>query len=256
MPNGIARIPRFKEPEPEPPVWTLLRALEDENLFKPFLKNPETWKAWFAFLAALFALPMDEKQLELYKQCTGRTQPPSQPHNEAWLVCGRRGGKSFTLALIAVFASTFRDYRPFLTAGEKATVLIIATDRKQSRVIFRYIRSLLLETPMLSRMVIRETADSFELDNSVVIEIHTANFRSVRGYTIAVALLDEIAFWYSDADSASPDTEILAALRPAMATIPGCAGVPCCWLHRAPTPGAVRSGTIGAGTTERTTIQS
>ena len=38
-------------------------------------------------------------------------------------------------------------------------------------------------------------------------------------HTVIAALLDEVAFWRSD-DSASPDTEIVAALRPAMSTIP------------------------------------
>jgi hypothetical protein len=47
-----------------------------------------------------------------------------------------------------------------------------------------------------------------------------ASFRSTRGYTLIAALLDEVAFWRSD-ESANPDKEILAALRPAMATIPG-----------------------------------
>jgi hypothetical protein len=42
----------------------------------------------------------------------------------------------------------------------------------------------------------------------------------VRGYTLAAALCDELAFWQTD-DSANPDYEILDALRPAMATIPG-----------------------------------
>ena len=35
------------------------------------------------------------------------------------------------------------------------------------------------------------------------------------------ALLDECAFWHSDEGGASPDTEILNAIRPATATIPG-----------------------------------
>jgi hypothetical protein len=43
--------------------------------------------------------------------------------------------------------------------------------------------------------------------------------RSVRGYTVVAALLDELAFWRSD-ESANPDTEIISAIRPAMATIP------------------------------------
>jgi hypothetical protein len=54
----------------------------------------------------------------------------------------------------------------------------------------------------------------------VVIEVHTASFRSTRGYALIAGLLDELAFWPGD-DSAEPDYEVLSALRPGMATIPG-----------------------------------
>jgi hypothetical protein len=69
-------------------------------------------------------------------------------------------------------------------------------------------------------MIERRTADSIDLTNGVTIEVHTANFRSVRGYTVVGAVLDEIAFWRSE-DSANPDHEIVGALRPAMSTIVG-----------------------------------
>jgi hypothetical protein len=42
---------------------------------------------------------------------------------------------------------------------------------------------------------------------------------AVRGRTVAAALLDEVAFWRSE-ESANPDAEVLAALRPSMLTIP------------------------------------
>ena len=58
-----------------------------------------------------------------------------------------------------------------------------------------------------------------ELSNCLIIEVHTGSYRAVRGYTVVAALCDESAFWRSD-ESANPDKEILAALRPAMATIP------------------------------------
>ena len=35
------------------------------------------------------------------------------------------------------------------------------------------------------------------------------------------SLNDEIAFWRTDEDTANPDSEIIGALRPAMATVPG-----------------------------------
>ena len=173
---------------------------------------------------------------------TGHTDAPNEPATEAWLAIGRRGGKSFVLALIAVFLACFRNYRQYLQPGERATVIVIAADRRQARTIFRYCRGLLTRVPMLSRMIERETADCFDLTNDVSIEIGTASFRSSRGYTIAAALCDEIAFWMTD-DSANPDYEILDALRPGMATIPGamllCASSPYARRGALTTPHAV-----------------
>jgi len=98
--------------------------------------------------------------------------------------------------------------------------MVIATDRKQARVIFRYIRALLTRVPLLASIIERKTVEAFDLSNSVSIEVQTASYRSTRGYTIVAALCDEIAFWPTD-NAAEPDYEIINALRPGMATIPG-----------------------------------
>ncbi len=119
-----------------------------------------------------------------------------------------------------MFLACFKDWRPHLGPGERATVMVIAADRKQARVIMRYVGGLLKSVPMLAQTIEGETAESVDLANRVTIEIHTASFRTTRGYTVVAALCDEIAFWRTE-DSASPDTEIIAALRPAMATVPG-----------------------------------
>jgi hypothetical protein len=54
----------------------------------------------------------------------------------------------------------------------------------------------------------------------VVIEVGTCSFRSVRGYSFAAVIADEVAFW-RDESSASPDAEVIAAIRPGLATLPG-----------------------------------
>ena len=171
-------------------------------------------------MCALFALPMDEAELATFKECTGCDTPPTTPRNEAWLICGRRAGKSFTLALIAVFLGTFKNWRPYLTSGERGYLMVVAADRRQAKVIFSYIRSLLVETPMLAGMVSRETSDEIDLDNRVSIQVTTCSYRTIRGRTIVAALCDEVAFWQSE-NSANADEEVLSAIRPAMATIPG-----------------------------------
>jgi Terminase large subunit, T4likevirus-type, N-terminal len=200
-------------------MMDILRALDDPLVFAPFFRGP-TWVAWRAFLAALFALPMTDEQLAVYRKHTGRTLPPASPHNEAWLVIGRRGGKSFVLATIAVFLACFRDWRPYLGPGELGTVMIIARDRRQARVIKRFITGMLHAVDMLKPQIEEESAETIALRNSVSIEIHTASFRSTRGYTIIAALLDEVAFWPVDDDAAEPDAEVVNAIRPGMATIP------------------------------------
>jgi hypothetical protein len=198
----------------------ILQAMADPLLFQPWFKDSKTWAAWTAFLAALFALPVTPEQLAVYRECCGRERPPTAPSTEAWLVCGRRAGKSFILALIAVYLACFREHSRYLAPGERGTVLIIAADRKQARVVFRYVRALLREVPMLAALIEREAAESFDLNNRVTIEIGTASYRTTRGYSFVAVLCDELAFWRSE-DSSSPDYEILAAVRPGMSTIPG-----------------------------------
>jgi hypothetical protein len=51
----------------------------------------------------------------------------------------------------------------------------------------------------------------------VTIEVVTRSYRSVRGRSVCVAVLDELAFWRDD-DSANPDSEVLNAVRASMAT--------------------------------------
>jgi hypothetical protein len=199
--------------------FTLLDAVDDPLLFAPWFKDKASWAAWFAFLRALFGLPLTAEQLALYRDSTGRAEAPTTPASEGWLICGRRSGKSFALALVAVYLAAFHSYRQYLAPGERGVVLVVASDRKQARVIFRYVRALLLGVPMLRKLVDRETTEAFDLSNSTSIEIMAASYRSLRGYTVIAALLDELAFWPTD-DSANPDTEIIAAIKPAMATIP------------------------------------
>jgi len=197
---------------------SILQAIDDKRLFGSALRDASTWAAWRAFLACLFALSMTDAEAALYRQCTGRSDLPLRVFAEAWLVCGRRAGKSYVLALIAVFLAAFRDYREHLRAGERAVVMVIAADRRQARVIMRYVRGL-LEIPVLAGLVISENAESIDLKHQVTIEIGTASYKTLRGYTLVAALCDELAFWPQE-DSAAPDVEILSALRPAMATIP------------------------------------
>lgn len=198
---------------------TIIKTMDDKNLFASFFDG-RPFGAWQVFLKALFALPMSDEDAAVFQRHTGRTTTPTDPAREGWLIVGRRGGKSLISAFVAVYLGCFRKYDAHLAPGEVATVMVIAADHRQARTIMRFIGGFFDTVPMLGQMVKRRTRESYELKNRVIIEVHTCSYRAVRGYTIAAAICDEVAFWRSD-ESANPDTEVINALRPALATMPG-----------------------------------
>ena len=197
----------------------ILQTMTEPDLFGPWFAGP-TWQPWRAFLSALFGLPMSEAWAALYREHTGRTEPPTTAAREGWVIVGRRGGKSRIAALVAVYLACLRDYRDVLAPGEVGTLAVIAADRRQARVVMRYIRAF-LDVPILRQLVKAESKEAIELTNRTVIEVHTASFRAVRGYTLIGVIADEIAFWSVDEAAADPDKEILNGLRPGLATTGG-----------------------------------
>lgn len=195
----------------------IVQAMQDPHLFGDTFGD-DSHSAWRALLGGFYGLPLDDSATDTFRTLTGRTEAPTEAHDELWLAVGRRGGKSHAAALIGVYEAAFKDHRDKLAPGEVATVMLIAGDRQQARTLLRYVRGM-FDHPMLKPLVRRDTADGLELVNRSAIEVHTASHRAVRGYTLSCVICDEIAFWYSD--GASPDAEVIAALRPALATLGG-----------------------------------
>jgi hypothetical protein len=200
------------------PRVTILQAMNSPKLFGPEFPSPD-WDSWRVCLAALFGLPLTPAQLELYQQCTGRQTAPTARYREAVLVVGRRGGKSRILALLAVYLACFVDQKPYLAAGEVGTIAIICPSRRQAANCLRYVIGLLEMVPALKALIETATTESVGLSCRVQIEVHTASFRVTRGFTLLAVLADESAYWPSE-DSATPDVEIIRALRPSLLTIP------------------------------------
>ena len=72
-------------------AFSILDAISDQRLFGQAFRDLKTWRAWLVFLAGLFALPMSEAEVEVWRECTGRSTLPQKPFTEGrWLVYGRR----------------------------------------------------------------------------------------------------------------------------------------------------------------------
>ena len=197
----------------------IIAALDHPHFFGGMFDAP-SWDPWKAFLHALFALPMSDEHLAIYRKHTNRTDPPLNAYRYAELICGRRGGKSRILALVACYLACCIDHRPFMVPGETLVVAVIAKDRTQARVILNYISGFIKEIPLFASLIDRETAETLSLTNGVTIEVHTASIGAPRGRTFLCILADECSFWSTDGDSANPDVEIINAVRPGLSTIP------------------------------------
>ena len=159
---------------------TILDALDPQLLGSHFPQ--ESFRSWRVFLESAFGLPLSDPKL--YEQCTGRTDSPGRAR-EVWCLVGRRGGKSLCAALIAIYLAIQPSVEGLTrtAAGERLVIPIIAVDRKQARVIYRYILGLLRSSPMLASMIQNETAECVSLSTNVDIEILTCSNKQTRGYT-------------------------------------------------------------------------
>ena len=209
-----------KKPAPATPSMDIIQAIESPLVFRPLFKDLGTWRAWLVYLTGLTGRPFKtEEDRSLWEGCTGLRSTLPKLARESFVICGRRSGKSFISAIVASYLAAFRDWRPYLSAGERGWIFVIATDKAQAGIIKAYISGIFHRVPTLKKMIQRETIEALELRCGVSIAVKTASFRSLRGYTVLCAILEEMAFYRSE-DSANPDKEILAALRPALATIP------------------------------------
>lgn len=186
----------------------------------PRLIRDEISPAQETLLRSLYGLELDDSQLETFRRATDRSEYVPREYREADAICGRRSGKSSKIsANVAVFEAALRRH-PQLARGERAHVVVLAPTQAQAKVTLGYIRARFEDSPLLKKMIEGERSDEIELSNRATIGVWSCNFRSVRGLSIACCIAEELAFWRDDS-GANPAEEVLAAVRPAMATFQG-----------------------------------
>lgn len=198
----------------------IIEAIHDQNLFRHFFRDLASWAVWIALLKFIFGLPMADEEMEVCRRLTGRQNPSLRQFVKVLILAGRRAGKGSIAALIAAFVACILDHSHLLSPGERGVVMVIAADRAQAAIVFRQILALIEGSPMLAALIERKTAEAIDLTNGISIEVRTASFRTVRGRAIVCGVCDEISFWL-DENSANPAAEIIGAIEPGMATIPG-----------------------------------
>src|SRR6476661_5266946 len=122
----MSRTPAKRRPP------TIVEAATDPNIWGAWFKDTASWSAWFAFLKATFGLPLDDAELAVFQKHTGRASPSLAGYFDATSICGRRAGKSLSLALLSAYLAAFRDWSEHLVGGERGIVMVVAADRRQA----------------------------------------------------------------------------------------------------------------------------
>ena len=132
---------------------------------------------------------------------------------QAVLRCGRRAGKSSTLCRLAVVEGLYGEHA--IPPGDVGVVAFISTTRDEASQRLRTVKAILDALGVKYR----PCDGGVELaDRPVAFKVYTASVSGVSGFTGILIVCDEVAKWKDSDTGQNPATEVLASVRPTMAT--------------------------------------
>jgi len=176
---------------------------------------------WDATLSAFYGLKLSPDNIRRICRATRRSSASfvvGRPFRQLWARVGRRGRKSFHAALIVVYEALFGGHGRYLIPGERGLAAVISKDLAGTKVVTGFCL-LILDALGFRYSTSRVGAvDLIDIEGAELsIACFACNAEAPRGWPIAVVVLDEIAFWATSDRYRDPDSEIAAAVRPAMA---------------------------------------
>jgi hypothetical protein len=171
-------------------------------------------------LRAIYGLPLSQGQSELFHACTGRVALPSAPFSEVAVIAGARAGKDSRIAApIVCYEALFGGHERHLSRGERGVIPLVAQDQRATKIAFGYVRDYLTRSPLLASLVADVRAAEIELTNRITVACFPSTLASLRGWSIPVGVLDELAFFRLEG-AADSDVEIQASIRRGMVSFP------------------------------------
>ena len=188
-------------------------------------------------LRIFYGLPLDQEGLKDLSMFRGRAtfdnlgyvthvDPAADynpmEHDEAWMIAGRRSAKtSGFLSFIIAYESLLGGHTQF--AGEKQEVVnfVVAQMLDVAQAVIRdFVEPIISSSPLLEKEIVKNNINGILLKNKLRIAPAPPVIKNFRYFAIPVAVLDECAFWYKDAESANPDYEVVRAVTPAQGQFP------------------------------------
>lgn len=163
------------------PTVSLREALREPELLGGTISG-ESWVGWRCLLLACLGEELTDDEHELFRKLTGGRAEPGQLIEEFVGVIGRRGGKSYAIAVLAAYIAGLCRH-PALVRGERGIVLVIAPDQRQAQICLDYITAIFEASPILRQLIEGHTQSTLRLTNGIDIEVRASDFRRLRGPT-------------------------------------------------------------------------
>lgn len=132
---------------------------------------------------------------------------------------GRRSGKTLMSSVVAAYGATMfgDEYRKRLRPGERFYIVSVANTIDQAKIALQGIKDLINGSPILQRLIIRETSNTLELSNGAVFKALPASSRSGRGMACPLLIFDELAHAVDTESGNAAGSSLYQALSPSVA---------------------------------------
>lgn len=166
-------------------------------------------------LRSQYGLDMDEAQLAIYAEITnGRDYEPGQELDEGVWCLGRRSGKSWLIAIMALYEAICREnvHRKGVHKGQILYAILVCTKHQQAIEVVQSFCTQILLNSRLEYLVKEDNADKLLLTNKMCIQSFPASRGAIRGYKTFFLAFDEIAYFWSEGPRA--DKLVYESARP------------------------------------------
>ena len=141
----------------------------------------------------------------------------AQEHDIFTGVIGRRAGKSTEITgFIGAYEISLGGHGQYAN-GAEMKFLYVAQEMSLAQTNMQGIVRTMRLSPLLSELLPALVGiEQVKFKNGITLEAMSNTIKSARGYAVCGVVMDELGFWYKDAKSANPDTEVEIAISYAM----------------------------------------
>lgn len=170
-------------------------------------------------LRAIYGLPLrGAEQEDIWAECTGRQRYPGTAFAEVTVIAGARSGKDSRIAApIVVYEAYYGGHEG--AKGEVPVIPLVAQDGPAAHIAFGYVSEYIRASAILARRVEDEKKSELRLTDvwghPIRISCFACSAKSVRGWSIPVAVMDEVAYFRTES-GAVVDVAMQRAIRRGM----------------------------------------